>query len=146
MTTATKSTLVTEKLWPWRRWLRKWVFLPMLFLTGCALAQCTYEWNYKLVLTVDTPSGIRKGSTVFGVTASPYIGLRRNGYALPAVGEALALDLAPSGSQTPQWVFVTINRNHTSGTLVAAVYSKELREMGAKSVHINTVAHYDWVR
>jgi hypothetical protein len=68
-----------------------------VLLTGCGLVKTYPTYHYRLTVEVDTPQGVRSGSSVIEVKSSE-VGTTLGGAGAEARGEAVAVDLP--GGQT----------------------------------------------
>jgi hypothetical protein len=86
-------TVDSSKMWPRFAVL---ACLVMLFLSGCALLP--HRYRFKLTVEVETPQGVRSGSSVYQVSAASMPALLPNERKRDWVvqGEAVAIDL-PNG-------------------------------------------------
>jgi hypothetical protein len=73
------------------------VVAASLLLNGCGLVKSYEPFRYRLTVEVDTPQGLRAGSSVIEVTAGE-VGTTLGGANATARGEAVAVDLP--GGQT----------------------------------------------
>ena len=74
-------------------------FLAALLLVGCSLTDETPTYRYRLTVEVDTPQGVRSGSSVIEVdtrAVRPGSNPARQGVEIDVRGEAVAVDL-PDG-------------------------------------------------
>ena len=119
---------------------------PLAGLAGCELFRRSHEWNYRLTLVVDTPSGERRASSVYRAVANPTTSVKRSdGYSMTGYGEAVALFLPDAHGGKGAWLFAERLAHWESAALPATAYRETLRAMGARAVHLNPVADYDWV-
>ncbi len=117
----------------------------LLRMIGCSWVRPHYQWNYKLSMEVETTSGPLSADSVIGVKADPANFMRRqfDGYEFDITGEAVVLEIPVNGVK--QYLFLLLKRHSEAATIAATAYADELGEMGARSVHINPVANYDWL-
>tara|TARA_Y100000815_G_scaffold164757_1_gene149477 strand:- start:1035 stop:1754 length:720 start_codon:yes stop_codon:yes gene_type:complete len=85
-------------------------------LTGCGLVKNYRPFRYRLTVEVDTPQGLRTGSSVIEVTAGE-VGTTLGGASAEARGEAVAVDIA-----SDQTLFVLL-RSEASSAWAAGIMS-----------------------
>lgn len=81
----------------------------MALLGGCGLVKSYKPFRYRLTVEVDTPQGLRTGSSVIEVTAGE-VGTTLGGASAQAKGEAVAVDIAPG-----QTLFVLLRSEASHG-------------------------------
>jgi len=118
--------------------------LMAAMLSGCSRALPTYR--YRLTVEVDTPQGLRSGSSVIEVRTfdqgSGFPGPEAGGLRMGAIGEAVAVDL-PSGKTLFVLLRSESKYDGASGYAIAA-YSETLkRKPGPLSKDVQWV---DWLR
>lgn len=67
-----------------------------MLLSACDSGSATY--HYKLTVEVQTPEGLRTGSSIIEVRTSPSGSLQPGGIVSKVRGEAVAVDLGPRGT------------------------------------------------
>ena len=93
-------------------WVRLGVFLALAALAGCT---DNYIWNQKVTVRVDTPGGLRTGSSVHKVSVTHHtndflVGLA-NGHSLTSGmrGEAVVVDVRPDAPPgEPRYLFLLL--------------------------------------
>lgn len=88
----------------------------MALLAGCGLVKSYRPFRYRLTVEVDTPQGLRTGSSVIEVTAGE-VGTTLGGASASARGEAVAVDIAPDRT-----LFVLL-RSEASSAWAAGIMS-----------------------
>ncbi len=71
------------------------IVLPLLVLTGCGKS---YDWHQKLAVEVETPEGMKAGSSVMSArlidTHGPFVPAEANGVSFQLNGEAITLEVS----------------------------------------------------
>ena len=81
---------------------RRWLAVALTSVCASMLAACnpfspTYDFRYRITVEVDTPQGVRTGSSVWESRASPGSGIPDSSISTGFSGEAVAVDL-PGGT------------------------------------------------
>lgn len=96
-------------------------------IVGCGLVKSYAPFRYRLTVEIDTPHGLRMGSSVIEVTAGE-VGTTLGGANAEARGEAVAVDIAPG-----QTLFVLL-RSDASYGWAAGIMSGVTPEPGDPSI------------
>ena len=105
-----------------RRWLA--VALTSVcasFLTACNPFEPNYNFRYRITVEVDTPQGVRTGSSVWESRASPGSGIPDSSISTGFSGEAVAVDL-PGGT-----LFALLKPPSLDGDYAVGVVSSQYR-------------------
>ncbi|MCP4074509.1 MAG: hypothetical protein GY742_22735, partial [Hyphomicrobiales bacterium] len=116
----------------------------LLRMIGCSWVRPHYQWHYKLSMEVETTSGPLSAHSVIGVKADPANVMGRvEGYRFVVTGEAVVMEIPVNGKK--RYLFLLLKQYSRAATIAVTAYADELGEMGARTVHINPGANYDWL-
>ena len=101
----------------------------VLALAGCGMFADKHTYRYRLTVEVDTPQGVRSGSSIIESTASESNGLNGRMVHSELHGEAVAIDMPDSGT-----LFALLDSGDGSAPFAAAAYNQIIPESISKNV------------
>jgi hypothetical protein len=125
--------------------IRRQAMLAVIGVTALLMAGCDpfpekYSYRYRLTVEVDTPQGLRSGSSVIEQRAQEGTGVPDTAIRSSTKGEAVAIDLP--GGRTVFALLRTVDYN--SAPFASAAFAEELAaavpQGGDLKTHMNTIA------
>lgn len=103
--------------------------LLLVAMAGCSLLSDVHTYRYRLTVEVETPQGVRSGSSVIESSASESNGLNGSQVHSELHGEAVAIDM-PDG----ETLFALLDAGENSAPFASAAYNQILPESVTKNV------------